>query len=242
MIFVTTVPASEQGPRRRRQNAHSSIAGVGMHVALRPTSPALVKESFVMVKKAATLLLAFVLSAATASAQERKDLQIFRDISESVHRYSQFSIFDGIEASVTQGRVVLDGWVTMPFKKDDIDRRVRGIQGVQSVDNRIQVLPVSQFDDELRFRIARAIYGNSAFWNYAAMANPPIHIVVNGGRVTLQGVVQSNVERQLARSLATGFAAFEVTNQLKTDAEVQAEMEQIGETATSAAVRLAGAP
>ena len=47
------------------------------------------------------------------------------------------------------------------------------------------MLPVSQFDDELRFRIARAIYGNSAFWNYAAMANPPIHIVVNRGRVTL---------------------------------------------------------
>jgi hyperosmotically inducible protein len=196
-----------------------------------------------MVKKAVTLLLAFVLSAAaTASAQERKDLQIFRDISDAVHRYSQFSIFDGIEASVTQGHVVLDGWVTMPFKKDDIDKRVRAIEGVLHVDNRIQVLPVSQFDDELRFRIARAIYGNSAFWNYAAMANPPIHIVVNRGRVTLQGVVQSNVERQLARSLATGFAAFEVTNQLKTDAEVAADLEKIGETVTSASVRLPGAP
>jgi hyperosmotically inducible protein len=195
-----------------------------------------------MVKKAVALLLALVFSSATASAQERKDLQIFRDISNSVHRYAQFSIFDGIEASVTQGRVVLDGWVTMPFKKNDIDRRVRAVEGVQSVDNRIQVLPVSQFDDELRFRIARAIYGNSAFWSYAAMTNPPIHIVVNGGRVTLQGVVQSNVERHLARSLATGFASFEVTNQLKTDAEVEAELEKIGEASTSAAVRLAGAP
>jgi hyperosmotically inducible protein len=109
----------------------------------------------------------------------------------------------------------------MPYKKDDIERRVRAIDGVRSVENRIQALPVSQFDDELRFRIARAIYGNSAFWNYAAMANPPIHIIVNGGRVTLQGVVQSNVERQLARSLASGFAAFEVRNELKTDDEVQ---------------------
>ncbi len=196
-----------------------------------------------MMKKAVTLLLAFVLcAAATASAQERKDLQIFRDISDSVHRYSQFSIFDGIEASVTQGHVVLDGWVTMPFKKDDIDRRVRAVGGVTSVDNRIQVLPVSQFDDELRFRIARAIYSNSSFWNYAAMANPPIHIVVNGGRVTLQGVVQSNVERQLARSLASGFGSFEVTNQLKTDAEVEAELEKIGATATGVAVRLSRTP
>jgi hyperosmotically inducible protein len=196
-----------------------------------------------MMKKAVTLLLAFVLcAAATASAQERKDLQIFRDISDSVHRYSQFSIFDGIEASVTQGHVVLDGWVTMPFKKDDIDRRVRALAGVTSVDNRLQVLPVSQFDDELRFRIARAIYSNSSFWNYAAMANPPIHIVVNGGRVTLQGVVQSNVERQLARSLASGLGSFEVTNQLKTDAEVEAELETIGATAPGAAVRLSRKP
>jgi hyperosmotically inducible protein len=183
-----------------------------------------------MVRKATTLLVAFVLCAASAaSAQERKDLQVFRDISESVNRYSQFTIFDSIDASVTQGHVVLDGWVTMPYKKDDIDRRVRRIEGVTTVENKIQVLPVSQFDDELRFRIARAIYGNSAFWNYAAMANPPIHIVVRGGRVTLQGVVQSNVERQLARSLATGFASFELKNELKTDDEVQAELEKIGQ-------------
>ena len=183
-----------------------------------------------MKKAVALLVAALVISAAsTASAQERKDLQIFRDISESVNRYTQFTIFDSIDASVTGGNVVLSGWVTMPYKKSDLEGRVRKVAGVNAVDNRIQVLPVSQFDDELRFRIARAIYGNSAFWNYAAMANPPIHIVVNGGRVTLQGVVQSNVERQLARSLATGFAAFEVKNELKTDDEVQAELEKIGQ-------------
>ena len=184
-----------------------------------------------MVKKAVALLVAalVVTAAGAASAQERKDLQIFRDVSDSVNRYTQFTIFDSIEASVTDGHVVLSGWVTMPYKKNDIERRVRQVAGANSVENKIQVLPVSQFDDELRFRIARAIYGNSAFWNYAAMANPPIHIVVNGGRVTLQGVVQSNVERQLARSLATGFAAFEVKNELKTDVEVQAELEKIGQ-------------
>ena len=183
-----------------------------------------------MVKKAVALLFALALSVASvASAQERKDLQIFRDLSESVNRYTQFTIFDSIDASVTQGHVTLGGWVTMPYKKNDLERRIRSIAGVNSVDNKIQVLPVSQFDDELRFRIARAIYGNSAFWNYAAMANPPIHIVVNAGRVTLQGVVQSNVERQLARSLATGFAAFEVKNELKTDEEVQAELEKVGQ-------------
>ena len=182
-----------------------------------------------MQKKAAAMLIAFVLCAATAaSAQERKDLQVFRDISDQVNRYTQFTIFDNVEASVDQGRVVLTGSVTMPFKRDDIERRVRAVGGATTVDNRIAVLPVSQFDDELRFRIARAIYGNSAFWNYAAMANPPIHIVVNHGHVTLAGVVQSNVERMLARSLATGFGSFEVKNELKTDEEARADLEKIG--------------
>ena len=183
-----------------------------------------------MVKHTWILAIALALSiTAPAFAQDRKDLQIFRDASESVNRYTQFTIFDSVGFSVTQGYVVIDGWVTMPYKKDDIEKRVRRVEGVNTVENKLQVLPVSQFDDELRFRIARAIYGNSAFWNYAAMVNPPIHIVVNGGRVRLQGVVQSNVDRQLARSLATGFAAFEVKNELKTDEEVQAELEKIGQ-------------
>jgi osmotically-inducible protein OsmY len=204
---------------------------VGMAVAIDSTGNTLchvAKEQAVMLKKAVTLVFAFTLVAGSAFAQERKDLQVFRDISDSVNRYTQFTIFDNIEASVTDGNVVLSGWVTMPYKKNDIEKRVRKVDGVTMVENKIEVLPVSQFDDELRYRIARAIYGNSSFWNYAAMANPPIHIVVNHGRVTLTGVVQSNVERMLARSLATGFGSFEVKNALKTDEEMRAELEKIG--------------
>jgi osmotically-inducible protein OsmY len=207
------------------------VPTVGTAVAVEVTGNTLchvAKEQSVMLKKAVTLMFAFALVASAASAQERKDLQVFRDISNSVNRYTQFTIFDNIEASVTNGNVVLSGWVTMPYKKNDIERRVRKIEGVETIENAIQVLPVSQFDDELRYRIARAIYSNSSFWNYAAMANPPIHIVVVHGRVTLTGVVQSNVERMLARSLATGFGSFEVTNALKTDDEVKAELEKVG--------------
>lgn len=183
-----------------------------------------------MVKKAAAIILSLALLGTSAAfAQERENLQVFRDISDQVNRYTQFTIFDSVAASVHDGNVVLEGWVTMPYKKDDIERRVNKVDGVAMVTNNIQVLPVSQFDNELRFRIARAIYGNSSFWNYAAMANPPIHIIVNRGRVTLVGVVNSNVERVLARSLATGFGAFDVKNELKTDAEVQAELEKISE-------------
>jgi hyperosmotically inducible periplasmic protein len=167
----------------------------------------------------------FAEATADKQAVERKDLQVFNDIADQVNRYTQLTIFDSISASIDDGRVVLSGWVTMPFKKDDLERRVRKVDGVMTVDNKIGVLPVSQFDDELRFRIARAIYSHSLFWNYAAMANPPIRVVVNRGRVTLEGVVQSNVERMLARSLASGFGAFDVKNELKTDAEVRESME-----------------
>jgi len=168
----------------------------------------------------------FVVTAATAQTPERKDLQVSNDIANQVNRYTQLTIFDSITASVNDGRVVLSGWVTMPYKRDDLERRVRRVEGVNTIDNKIGVLPVSQFDDDLRFRIARAIYGHSLFWNYANMANPPIRIVVNRGRVTLEGVVQSNVERMLARSLASGFNAFEIKNSLRTDAEVREEMEK----------------
>src|SRR5207237_7780781 len=142
-------------------------------------------------------------TAALAGSIDRKDLQVFNDISTSVNRYTQFTIFDDVSASVKDGVVTLTGKVTMPFKRDDIEKRVANIDGVRTVNDRIDVLPVSQFDDELRLRIARSIYGNQNFWNYGIMPNPPIHIVVEHGRVTLTGVVQSEFDRMVARSLAT---------------------------------------
>ena len=162
-----------------------------------------------------------------ALAQERENLQIFRDVSSQVLRYTQFTIFDSVHANVDNGTVTLTGKVTMPYKRNDLEKRVARVAGVREVRNEIEVLPVSIYDDELRYRIARAIYGNSAFWNYAAMANPPIHVIVDRGQVTLEGVVNNNVERMLARSIASSFLAFSVTNNLKTDAEMQAELERM---------------
>ncbi len=158
---------------------------------------------------------------------DRAKSDIFKDVSAQVNRYVHFTVFDNIAAEIEGGTVTLYGRVTMPYKKDDIARRIARVDGVREIQNRIEVLPVSFFDDELRFRIARAIYGNPAFWHYANMANPPIHIVVERGHVTLTGVVNSNVERALARSLATGFGAFSVTNDLKTDAEMKDALEKI---------------
>jgi hyperosmotically inducible protein len=164
---------------------------------------------------------------APAWAADREDLQVFQDVQRQVLRYPHFTIFDSISAYVDDGVVTLTGKVTMPYKRDDIAKRIARLDGVRSVKNDISVLPVSQFDDELRFRIARAIYGNANFWQYGAMVNPPIHIIVENGRVTLEGVVNSNVDRMVARSIASSFDAFSVTNNLKTNAEVTAELEQL---------------
>jgi len=158
------------------------------------------------------------------SIDTRKDFQVLKDVVTSVDRYTQFTIFDDVSASVNGGVVTLTGKVTMPYKREDIEKRVGRVTGVVSVHDDISVLPVSQFDEELRYRIARSIYGNSNFWNYAMMPNPPIHIVVEHGRVTLTGVVGTDVDRMLARSLATQFGALSVTNALKTDAEMRAAL------------------
>jgi len=174
----------------------------------------------------AAVTVAVALSA-PAWAADRKDLQVVRDVQKQVLTYPQFSIFDTVHMQIDSGVVTLTGKVTMPYKKNDLAKRVARIDGVQQVVNRITVLPVSGFDDELRFRIARAIYGNSNFWNYGSMANPPIHVIVENGHVTLDGVVNSNTDRMLARSIASSFGAFSVTNDLKTDAEVEQELERL---------------
>ena len=179
---------------------------------------------FARIIAAASVVLAL---SAPAWAADRKDLQVARDVSKQVLTYSQFSIFDAVHMQIDNGVVTLTGKVTMPYKKNDIEKRVAKIDGVQRVVNQVTVLPVSQYDDELRFRIARAIYGNSTFWNYGSMANPPIHIIVEHGHVTLDGVVNNNVERMMARSIASSFGAFSVTNDLKTDAEVAQELEHL---------------
>ena len=172
---------------------------------------------------AAGVLVALLSLSSSALAQDRHDQRIANDIARQVNSYSRFTIFDDVNISVENGLVTLTGKVTMPYKKNDIARRVTDVNGVREVMNQIEVLPVSPFDEELRLRIARAIYGNPSFWTYAAMANPPIHIIVEHGKVTLTGVVNSNVERMLARSLATGWGELSVTNYLRTDAEVKVE-------------------
>jgi hyperosmotically inducible protein len=177
-----------------------------------------------MKKIFAMLTVLVAVTAGHAAAQdEPKDFQVAKGVVQAVNHYPYFTVFDDVSVEVDHGVATLHGRVTQPFKKSDLEKQVAKVDGVTRVNNRMQVLPLSSFDDQLRYRVARAIYGNSNFWQYASMANPPIHIVVENGRVTLIGVVQSEVDRMLARSLASQPGAFSVTSQLKTVAEARDE-------------------
>jgi hyperosmotically inducible protein len=163
-----------------------------------------------------TLLAAVLAAAPAASAQDRRDERAADEISRSLSTHPQLTIFDHVTGQVENGVVTLTGKVTAEYKKHEVARVASRVEGVREVRNGIAVLPASPFDDELRYRAARAIYGHSAFWSYASMARPPIHIIVEHGRVTLTGIVASEVERALARSLATGIGELSVSNELRT--------------------------
>ena len=162
-----------------------------------------------------------------AAAADNENLQLFRAVQKQVLNYTHFTIFDSVNTQINDGVVELTGWVTMPYKSTDIERRVSRVDGVTRVVNKIKELPVSQFDDNLRVRIARAIYSSPHFRGYGSMVNPPIHIIVEHGKVTLEGVVNNNVDRMIARSIASNFLSFDLKNELKTTQEAKEELEKL---------------
>jgi len=166
--------------------------------------------------------------ASSAFAADRSDLQIFNDVSKKVNRYSYFTIFDSVHANIHNGVVKLTGKVTMPYKASDIEKRVAEVEGVKQVVNKIETLPVSQFDNDLRLRIARALYANPALQMYGLGPNPSIHVIVERGHVTLDGVVNNDSDRLIAMSVARGFGSFgAVKNDLKTTEEVKSDLEKL---------------
>jgi hyperosmotically inducible periplasmic protein len=150
------------------------------------------------------------------------DQMIANEVSRRVRQYVFYTIYDDVEGSVHDGVVTLTGKVTMPYKVSDIGDLVARVPGVREVDNKISTLPVSTFDDQLRVTIASQIYRDPLFWNYAIQVNPPIHVVVENGHVTLTGVVNSEVERRKAETVArTTSGVFSVDNQLRLDSEMR---------------------
>jgi len=131
-----------------------------------------------------------------------------------------YNVFDWLEAELrSDGTVILQGEAVEPTTSKDAENRIRKIESVNQVINQIKILPVSVRDSELRLSLYRAIYNwDSPLFRYATRAMPPIHILVENGRVTLKGAVATQSERQLAYTAANQVPGiFEVRNELQTD-------------------------
>jgi hyperosmotically inducible periplasmic protein len=162
----------------------------------------------------ALLLAAAALAPATGALADTQALAAV--VTAAVRECRHLTIFDTVAARVEEGAVVLSGKVTAAAKRDEVIRRVAALDGVREVRNEITVLPASAADDALRYRVSRAIYGHPSFWPHAAMAHPPIHILVENGHVTLTGMVATRVERAMARSLASGRGEVSLADELQT--------------------------
>ncbi len=129
-----------------------------------------------------------------------------------------YSVFDNLEFQLRGDRVILLGQVVRPSTRSDAEARVKKIEGVTGVVNRVEVLPLSPFDDRIRRAEFRAIFSNSMLSRYAIQPVPPIHIIVKGGHVTLEGIVASEAEKNTAYIVASGVpGVFSVTNHLRVE-------------------------
>jgi len=141
--------------------------------------------------------------------------KLVKEIRHELVMLPYYNVFDNLSYKVDGSKVILLGQVAKPTLKDDAGRVVKGIEGVESVDNRIEVLPLSPSDDRIRVAVYRAIYGQSTFQRYAMQAVPPIHIIVKNGNVTLEGVVANEGDKNIANIKANGVSGvFGVTNNL----------------------------
>ena len=113
--------------------------------------------------------------------------QVAKKVRKALVTLPFYGVFDNLEYRFEEGTVILSGQVVRPTTRDDAERRVARIRGVERVVNNIEVLPLSGFDDSIRARTARAIFNTGGLGRYALGANPSIHIIVNRGHVTLEG-------------------------------------------------------
>lgn len=170
-----------------------------------------------------------MLSAAMLAAQmgfaanlnsEAAQTRIEREVRRELVTLPFYSLFDHFAYRVDGETVTLMGKVSRPTLKSDAENVVKKIEGVEKVANQIEVLPLSPNDDRLRRRLYQAIYGHSVLQTLAIRAVPPIHIIVEKGHVTLEGVVGNEMQKNVARIQANGVAGvFSVTNNLRVESK-----------------------
>ena len=149
------------------------------------------------------------------------DAKLAAEVVKRITGYDRFTVYDDFQGSVKNGVVHVSGAVTEEKKLSDVVERIAKIKGVQAIDNKVTVLPSNRSDDELRVRIANAIYRNPEFENYS-MANPPIHVIVNNGYVILTGIVRSDIEKIKAHeSAASVFGSIKIDDRVKLARDVK---------------------
>jgi hyperosmotically inducible protein len=161
--------------------------------------------------------------AAGVPAQDRRDSaksekRLQKEVRHELVMLPFYDVFDNFEYKVEGNTVTLLGQVTRPTLKSDAEKVVKQIEGVERVDNRIEVLPVSPMDDQLRLAVYRAIYGTQGLDRYAMRAVPSIHIIVKNGHVFLEGAAATEADKNVAYLRAMGVpGVFSVTNNLHVD-------------------------
>jgi len=157
-----------------------------------------------------------ILLADQNQVSERAAQRIQKEVRHELLMLPYVNVFDNLAYRVDGYRVTLLGQVTNPVVKTDAERAVKSIEGVEEVDNQIEVLPLSPNDDRLRRQLFRAIYGYGPLQKYDMGVLKPIRIIVKNGRATLEGVVDSQADKDLAGLRANGVAGvFSVTNNLQ---------------------------
>jgi len=141
--------------------------------------------------------------------------RVTKDVRHQILMLPYYSEFDSIGFKVQGYTVTLFGRVTRPSLKNDAENAIKRIEGVEKVNNQIEVLPPSPMDDRLRVQLFRAIYGYPSLQRYGVGSNRPIHIIVDRGHVTLEGVVDSQADKNVAGIRANSVPGiFSVKNNL----------------------------
>jgi hyperosmotically inducible protein len=155
------------------------------------------------------------LSADESLSPQSQD-KLIREIRHELIMLPYYNVFDNLQFSLNGRRVTLVGQVVQPVTKSDAENAVKRIEGVEKVVNNIEVLPPSNMDDRIRRQVYNAIYSYGPLFKYGNMSVPPIHIIVRNGRITLDGVVDSEGDKNYAGMRANQVpGTFGVTNNLR---------------------------
>jgi hyperosmotically inducible periplasmic protein len=158
-------------------------------------------------------------STAAAPLSDKAIQRITKEVRHELVLLPFYGVFDNLAFKVDpDGTVTLIGQVSRPTLKSDAENAVKRIEGVERVNNQIEVLPLSPNDDRIRRAVFRSIYDNSVLSQYELRAVPPIHIIVKNGNVTLEGVVARQMDKQIAEMQAKSVSGvFSVTNNLRVE-------------------------